>query len=397
VKYDFDRVIDRRNTNCVKWDTIESTFGSGDVLPMSIADMDFSVAEPITEALRKRTEHEIYGYTRPSPSLTEVVINRMQDRYDWKVEPEWIVFTPGIIPAFHAAVRAFTRPGDEIILQEPAYYPFWSAIRNNGCQAVSNMLELINGHYEVNFEDFEQKFGPRTGTVPSASRVKMMILCSPHNPVGRVWTREELTRMGEIAIRSDAIVVSDEIHCELLFKRSKHVPFASISEEFEQHSVICMAASKTFNIAGVAASTIIIPNAGLRDAFNTARAGILPRPNVFALEVLETAYRYGDEWLGQLLDYLQGNLEFLIEYFETRIPEIKVIKPEGTYLVWLDCRELGMDPMSLRSFMREEAKVGLNDGYLFGSSGVGFQRMNIACPRVTLEEALQRIEGAVHH
>ena len=397
MKYDFDCVIDRRNTDCAKWDAVEPVFGSEDIIPMWVADMDFPIAKPITEALRKRIEHEIYGYTRPGLPLIEAVVNRMQQKYNWGIEPEWIVFTPGVIPALHVAVRAFTHPGDEVVIQEPVYYPFWSAITDNGCSVVNNTLELIGGHYEANFEDLERKFVPRVRMVPSPSRAKMMILCSPHNPVGRVWTKEELVRMGEIVIKNDAIVVSDEIHCELLFRGAQHIPFASISEEFEQHSVVCMAASKTFNVAGLAASTIIIPNMKLRDTFNNARAGILPRPNVLALKALEAAYRDGDEWLEQLLDYLQRNLEFLMEYFVKKIPRVKVVRPEGTYLVWLDCRELGMDAMSLGAFMREKAKVGLNDGYLFGPGGAGFQRINIACPRPILEEALRRIEVAVNN
>ena len=397
MKYNFDRIIERRNTDCVKWDLVESTFGSTDVIPLSVADMDFTVARSITEALKERTEHEIYGYTRPGPSLFEAVIDRMRQKYDWAIEPEWIVFTPGVIAALHASVQAYTRPGDSIILKEPVYYPFYSAVMNNGCHVINNSLELNNAHYEINYNDFEGKFNPNVMTVPSASRIRMMILSNPHNPVGRVWNREELTRMGEIIIRNDAVMVSDEIHCELLFEGNRHIPFASISKEFEQHSVVCMAATKTFNLAGLAASTIIIPNKKLRDAFNTVRAGILPRPNVFALKALEAAYRYGDEWLEQLLDYLQDNLEFLMEYFGARIPRIKVIKPEGTYLVWLDCRELGMEPVNLRSFMREKARVGLQDGYLFGPSGAGFQRINIACPRVVLEQALHRIESAVNN
>jgi len=397
MKYDFDRVIDRRDTDCAKWDSVEEIFGHGDVLPMWVADMDFPIARPITEALKKRTEHEIYGYTRPGQSLIESVVNRMQRKYNWKIEPEWIVFTPGIMPAIHVAVRAFTHPGDDVIIQEPVYYPFWSAVTDNGCRIAYSSLNLIDGHYEIDFKDLETKFGPRAGMMLSPSRARMMILCSPHNPTGRVWTREELTKMGQIIIKNDALMVSDEIHCEILFKGMKHTPFASISEEFEQHSVVCMAASKTFNLAGVAASAIIIPNENLRNTFNTTRGGILPRPNAFALKALEAAYREGDEWLEQVLDYLQVNLEFLIDYFRNRIPEIKAIIPEGTYLVWLDCRDLGMESMSLRTFMREKAKVGLDDGYLFGPSGAGFQRINIACPRLTLEEGLRRIEEAVNN
>lgn len=396
MKYDFDYVTDRRNTDSLKWSKIEYMFGREDVLPMWVADMDFPVARQITEALRKRIEHEIYGYAFPNSSVIEAVIDRMQREYGWKIEPEWVVFTPGVIPALHAAVKAFAYPGDEIIIQEPVYYPFFPAIRNNGCHVANNQLKLINGRYEIDFDDLKGKFNPKVGMRPSRSRARMMILCSPHNPVGRVWTREELIRTGEIILRNDAIIVSDEIHCELLFKDSKHTPFASISKEFEQCSVICMAPSKTFNLAGLHASSIIIPSARLRNRFNEARDGIMPSVNILGLTALEAAYRYGDEWLAQLLNYLHGNLEFLMQYFKERIPKIKAIRPEGTYLVWLDCRELGLAPMSLRAIMREKARVGLDDGFLFGSSGDGFQRMNIACPRSVLEEALKRIEKAVN-
>jgi cystathionine beta-lyase len=231
---------------------------------------------------------------------------------------------------------------------------------------------------------------------PTASRARMMVLCSPHNPVGRVWTREELVRMGEIVIGNGALMLSDEIHCELLFKGVKHTPFASLSSDFEQHSIVCMAPSKTFNLAGLNTSVIIIPNEELRLKFNAVRHGIVTRVNLFGLTALEAAYRYGDEWLEQLLKYLQGNLDYLIDYFEQKILKIKVIKPEGTYLIWLDCRQLGLDNAGLRRFMRVKARVGLDDGYLFGPAGAGFQRINIACPRSILAEALQRIENAVN-
>ena len=396
MKYDFDRVCDRRNTNCVKWDAVKSIFGREDVIPMWVADMDFPVAKPIVEALKKRVEHEFYGYTQPGPNVIEAVVERMQRKFNWKIQPEWVVFTPGVIPALNVAVRAFTHPGDEVILQEPVYYPFFPAVTSSGCQIVNNELKLIDGRYEMDYEDLESKFQPKTGMHATPSRVKAIILCNPQNPIGRLWNKEEITRMGEIVIRHGAIVISDEIHCEILFKGYKHTPFASISEEFEQNCVVCMAPSKTFNLAGLEASSIIIPNKKLRDSFTETKAGIVPGPNVFGLTAMEAAYRFGDEWLEQLLDYLQGNLDITIEYFEKRIPKIKVIKPQGTYLVWLDCRELGKDNMALRSFMREKARVGFDDGFLFGAGGAGFQRMNIACPRAILEEALRRIEAAVN-
>jgi cystathionine beta-lyase len=358
--------------------------------------MDFPVAQPIVEALKKRVEHEFYGYTMPGTNVIEAVVDRMQRKFNWKIKPEWVVFTPGVIPAINVAVRAFIHPGNEVILQEPVYFPFFSAITSSGCQIANNELKLIDGRYEMDYDDLESKFHDRTSALPTPSRVKAIIFCNPHNPIGRLWNKEETIQMGEIVIRHGAIVISDEIHCEILFKGYKHTPFASISEEFEQNCVVCMAPSKTFNLAGLEASSIIIPNKRLRDEFTSARAGVVPGPNLFGLTAMEAAYRLGDEWLEQLLDYLQANLEFTMEYFEKRISKIKVIKPQGTYLVWLDCRELDMDNLALRSFMREKARVGLDDGFLFGSAGASFQRINIACPRAILKEALMRIETAVN-
>lgn len=396
MKYDFNQICDRKNTNCFKWDFIQSIFGNDDVIPMWVADMDFPVATPIVEALKRRVEHEFYGYTKASTDVIQSVVDRMWDKYAWKIKPEWIVFTPGVVPALNIAVRMLTHPGDEIILQEPVYYPFFPAVTSSGCQIVNNQLKLINGRYEMDYEDLEHQFHARIGMLPVPNRIKAIMLCNPHNPVGRLWSKEELTKLGDIAIKHGVVVISDEIHCELLFKDHQHTPFASISEEFEQNSIVCMSPSKTFNLAGLEVSSIIIPNKKLRHLFINTRTGILPEPNLFGYTALEAAYRFGDEWLDQLLDYLQGNLDFLLKYFANRIPKIKVIKPQGTYLIWLDCRDLGMDDMTLRNFMRDKAKVGFDDGFLFGSGGSGFQRMNIACPRPILEEALIRIETMVN-
>ncbi len=395
MKYDFDRVISRTESDSAKWN-LKPLYGNEDVIPMWVADMDFPIARPITEALRKRTEHEFYGYSYTRTSLLEAVVSRMQKKYSWKIEPEWVVFTPGVIPALNVAIRAFTHPGDEVILQDPVYHPFWSTVEQNGCRTVANPMLLNHGRYQFNLDDLEKKFSGREG-MRSASRIKLMILCNPHNPVGRVWTTQELTTVGKTIISHDAVMISDEIHCELLYKGQQHVPFASISREFEQNSVVCQGDSKTFNLAGVPASTIIIPNAKLRHAFNNTRSGILPQPDIFGMVALEAAYREGDEWLAQVLGYLQHNLDFTLAFFKERIPRLTVIKPEGTYLVWLDCRNLGLDNMALRAFFREKARVGFDDGYIFGPSGAGFQRMNIACPRALLEEALKRIESAVNH
>jgi cysteine-S-conjugate beta-lyase len=396
MKYDFDQECDRRNTNCAKWDSAQHIFGSDDVIPMWVADMDFPTAQPIVDALIKRAEHPYYGYTQPGPSINEAVMERMERKFNWKIHSEWIVFTPGVVPALNIAIRSLTRPGDEVIIQEPVYYPFFPAVTGSGCQIVNNGLKRINNYYEMDFEDLESKFRPRMGMMPTSRRIKAMVLCNPHNPVGRLWNREELTRMGTIAIKNGITVISDEIHCEILFKGYRHTPFASISEEFEQNCIVCMAPSKTFSLAGLEASTIIIPNKKLRHDFASTRAGILPGPNLFGYTALEAAYRFGDEWLEQVLDYLQGNLDFLLDTFAQKIPRIKVIPPQGTYLIWLDCNALGLNNLELRQFMREKAKVGLDDGFLFGESGSGFQRMNIACPRSILSEALTRIEQAVN-
>ncbi|MEN8614072.1 MalY/PatB family protein [Dehalogenimonas sp. THU2] len=397
MKYDFDRLIDRTGTNSAKWDMRREVFGTEDVLPMWVADMDFPVAEPITEALRRRIEHPIYGYTHPSPSLVRAIIERIERKYNWRVKAEWLVFTPGVIPALAAALRAFTHPGDAVVINDPVYHPFWSLVPNAGCRIAASPLKMIDSKYEMDFDDLKRRFAPPGPGFLAAPQPKAMILCNPHNPVGRVRTQEELVEVGRIAIDAGAVVISDEVHCELLFDGVKHTPFAAISEEFAQNSVVCMSASKTFNLAGLAASVIIIPNPRLRATFQSARSGIMPQPDVMALAALEAAFRDGDEWLGQLLAYLQGNLDFLVDFFERRIPQIKVIRPQGTYLVWLDCRGLGLDRKQLCDFFIRQAKIGLDEGSRFGAGGEGFMRMNIACPRSTLEEALRRVERVISH
>jgi cysteine-S-conjugate beta-lyase len=396
MKYDFDTVHDRKKTNCLKWDACKAIFGHEDIIPMWVADMDFPVAPPIVEALKKRAEHPFYGYTQPGEETIASVVRRVKTKYNWKIDPEWITFTPGVVPALGIAVRSLTHPGDDIILQEPVYYPFFPVVNSGGCHIICNPLKLINGRYEMDFEDLSGKFSLKDGMMPDRSRVRAMILCNPQNPVGRLWNKDELVKMGEIVIGKGAAVISDEIHCEILFKGNRHVPFASISKEFEQNSITCMSPSKTFSLAGLEVSSIIIPNKKLREEFSNMRSAILPGPNLFGYTALEAAYRDGDEWLEQLLEYLQGNLEFLQDYAARKIPRIRVIQPQGTYLIWLDFRDLKMDDLHLRYFMRDKAGVGLDDGFLFGEGGSGFQRMNIACPRSILKQALERIESAVN-
>jgi cystathionine beta-lyase len=395
MKYDFDIVYDRKNTGCAKWDAVKAIFGADDVIPMWVADMDFPSAAPIVEALKRRAGHPFFGYAMPGPSLTEAVVDRVKRRFNWKIESEWVVFTPGIIPALSIAVRALTHPGDEIILQEPVYYPFFGVVTGSGCQIVHNQLKLARSRYTMDFADLAARFRPEAGMHPSRSRIKALILCNPQNPIGRVWEKAELQKLGDIVINNGAVVISDEIHCEILYDGYRHTPFASISQDFARNSIVCMAPSKTFNLPGLEASSVIIPDKKLRDTFNDVRSSLVHGLNIFGITAMEAAYRYGDEWLEQLLVYLQENLDFTTSYFNKHIPKIKVIKPQGTYLLWLDCRGLKLDDKELQRFFREKARVGFDDGYLFGLGGSGFQRMNIACPRAILKEALQRIERAV--
>jgi len=391
MKYNFDEAIDRTNYHSVKWDELKTKFGDipEDVLPMWIADMEFRSPQPVIEAIKKAAEHGIYGYTSRPLSCYQAIIDWMEKRHNWKVKKDWLVFSPGVVPALSFIIRAFTQPGDKVIVQPPVYYPFFRVIENNGCHVVNNPLKLSNKKYFMDYDDLEKKVDD--------SRVKLIILCSPHNPVGRVWQKEELIILGEICLEHNIIVVSDEIHADILFKGYRHIPFASISPAFAHHSITCTAPSKTFNLAGLQTSSIIIPNKKYCRIYENILDGLaLDENNVFGLVALEAAYRDGEEWLEQLLSYLNENLKFLMKYFEERIPKIKVIKPEGTYLVWLDCRQLGLSVKDLNNFMIKKAGVALDDGYWFGTEGEGFMRINIACPRSFLEEGLKRIERAIN-
>ncbi|MED4584265.1 MalY/PatB family protein [Brevibacillus choshinensis] len=388
MHYDFDKVINRFHTASIKWDESENLFGEKDLLPMWVADMDFPAPAPVIEALKERVEHGIFGYTARPESYYEAVIGWMKRRHQWSVQKEWIIHCPGVVPALSYIVQCFTQPGDKVVIQPPVYHPFTNVVASNGRQVVHNPLKLENGRYTMDFDDLRKKLDPD---------VKLLILCNPHNPGGTVWTKEELTELGNICIEHNVMIVSDEIHGDLVLKGHTHTPFAAISEEFAQNTIVCTAPSKTFNLAGLQASNIIIPNDKWREVFSaTMNILSLKLTNTFGVVATESAYRFGDEWLDQLLDYLQQNLDFLTEYVEKNIKNIKVMKPEATYLVWLDCSELGMDTDSLQQFILKQAKVAVNQGYTFGSGGEGFIRMNIACPRSVLEEGLSRIEKAVN-
>jgi cystathionine beta-lyase len=385
---DLNKVIDRNHTNCSKWDFNLENFGTKDVLPMWVADMDFPAPPAVTEALIERAKHPIYGYSRPDDDYYNLIIKWMKNRHGWEPKKEWITYAPGIVPALNWLIQSYSNPGDKVIIQQPVYYPFSRAIRNNGRQMIDNPLILKNGKYFMDFEDLEKKVDD--------PRVKIFILCSPHNPVGRVWTREELMRLGEICFRRQIIVISDEIHSDLIFKGHRHIPFASISEKFMQNSIVCHAPSKTFNLAGLQVSNIMIPNRFLRDSFrNTLANQAIKAPNCFAIPALKAAYREGEQWLDTVMEYIENNYLFLEEYIRSNMSQIKVIRPEGTYLVWMDFRDLGMSPKEEREFMLNRARVAFDDGPQFGPEGNGFERINIACPRSILQEGLERIQKAI--
>jgi cystathionine beta-lyase len=387
MKYDFSRYIKREGTDSYKWDCLELRFGTKDIIPMWVADMDFLSPAPVVDALKKRAEHGIYGYTIRSPSFYNGIVDWMEKRHQWKIKPEWIEYSPGVVPSVNLAIQAFTHPGDKIIIQPPVYHPFFKAIRNNGRQIVINELKYENGKYEMDFDDLKDRFD---------ERVKMLILCSPHNPVGRVWAREELAKLGKLCLENNVIIVSDEIHSDLILKGYKHIPTASTSSDVADITLTFEAPSKTFNLAGLANSTVIASNPKFLSQFKMAVENVgLGFANAFGVVASEAAYMYGEEWLEQLLEYIQGNVDYLTEYLKERVPEIRPVKLEGTYLVWLDCKNLKMNTRALNDFMIKNAKVGLDDGQIFGPGGEGFQRMNIACPKSILTKALTRIERAV--
>jgi cystathionine beta-lyase len=400
MKYDFDAEVGRRDTNSVKWEFFwegenlvhwqgtDPSLGDERVLPMWVADMDFPCPQPVVDALVERARHGIYGYTAKTETYHEAVANWMERRQGWTIAPEWICTTPGVVPALNLLVRTFLAPGEKVLIQPPVYYPFFHAIQNNAARLVSNPLIYENGGYRMDYADLEGK--------ARDPGLKMAILCSPHNPVGRVWTRDELARFGEICLENDVLVVSDEIHGDLIYKGYTFTPFASISQDLAQNTVVCTAPSKTFNLAGLHTSNIIIPDDELRARFQkTLRGTGLGWVGAFGVVALEAAYNHGEEWLEQVLEYIEGNLRYLEEYVARHIPQITLVRPQGTYLVWLDCRRLGLDKWGLKRLMLDQARIFLDEGFVFGPEGEGFERINIACPRSILVEALERIKNAI--
>lgn len=390
MKYNFDEVIDRSDTNSAKWDPeiLQIMFGEPETLPFWVADMDFRAAQPIIDAVTKRAEHGIYGYSKRTDSYFEAIINWTKRRHGWDIKKEWIEYTPGVVPALNYAVQAFCMPGDKVLIQNPVYYPFDKAIENNGCHIVDNTLRFNGDYYEIDFEDFENK--------AKDPKVKLFILCSPHNPASRVWTEEELRKMGDICLRYDVIIVADEIHNDLVYSGYKHTMFASIKKEFAMNSITCTAPSKTFNLAGMQASNIIIPNPLYMEKFRRIlEKNSIGGQNPLSIVALEAAYNESEDWLEQLLDYLQENIKFIHEYLAEHLPKAKLIEPQGTYLGWLDLREYETDGKKLENTVYKKGKVALDGGTWFGKGGDGFIRINFACPRSLLEQGLARICSAI--
>lgn len=386
---DFNRIIDRRNTNSLKYDFAKRRGMREDALPMWVADMDFAVPGEVLEALHERTRHGVFGYSEVQESYFEPLQAWMKNRHDWEVERRWLVKTPGIVYAIAMAIQAYTRPGEAVLIQQPVYYPFHEVIEDNDRVLVDNTLILgADGKYQIDFADFEQKI--------IAHKVKLFLLCSPHNPVGRVWSREELLQIARICIRHDVIVVSDEIHQDFVYEGSRHYVFADICEEIKERVILCTSPSKTFNLAGLQVSNIFIPNRELRHKFRKRiDASGYSQLNTFGLTACEAAYRHGREWLDELLVYLKDNISYLRNYLAERIPEIKLVEPEGTYLLWLDFRDFSRDDAQVERLVGSKAKLWLDSGRMFGSAGAGFQRINIACPRAVLEQALSQLENAL--
>lgn len=370
-------------------DHADPKHGPNRLLPMWVADMDFRCPPAVIEALVTRAEHGVYGYNFPCDSYYEAVIKWMARRYNREIDRDWISLTPGVVSALNMLVQTFVEPGDRVLVQRPVYRPFFDVIINNGAEIVSNSLLYKNGQYEMDFDDLAQK--------AADPAVKMAILCSPHNPVGRVWTAEELARFGEICIENDVLVIADEVHCDLIYKGYSFTSFASLSEIFAHNSFVCTAASKTFNLAGLKTSNIITPNRDLRERFEKTlvRNGLFG-VNTFGIVAVEAAYNHGEEWLEEVMVYIENNYRFMESFIAEHLPQLKIIRPQGTYLVWVDFRNLGLDPASRKAWLMDEARVYLNEGELFGPEGEGFERFNIACPRSILEEALERIKGTIN-
>lgn len=384
--YNFDELIDRSHTNSVKYDGRQAFFGNADLLPLWVADMDFRTPDFIVEAIKKRAEHELFGYTFRGESYHQSIVNWLKRRHNWEIKPEWISFSPGVVAGLTMAIEAFSKPGDGVVIQTPVYFPFFDSVKGTGREMILNPLRLENGRYYFDLEDLKSKITPTT---------RLLLLSNPHNPGGMAWNTEELTALAQICLDNKILIISDEIHSDLIFNGFRHTPLAGISEEIAQNCVICMAPSKTFNTAGLTTSFLVIPNRRHFVAYERVmRLPHLHMGNIFGTIALEAAYTSGEEWLAQLLQYLQENYAVLEQFFNKNIPEVKVMKPEATYLIWIDFSGLGLTDETLNQKLIDGG-VGLNRGVQFGKEGRGYMRMNIGCPRSVMMEALLRIQHAL--
>jgi cysteine-S-conjugate beta-lyase len=397
MQYNFDQVLSRLDTDSIKWDFYghggipvewEGCKGENGTLPMWVADMDFPSPQPVIDALIERARHGFFGYTGLTKSYYDAVIHWMRTRHGWEIEQEWIVNSPGVVTTLHLLVQTFVQPGEKVLMQPPVYHPFYFATENNDAIVVRNRLIYENGHYRMDFDDLAER--------AADPDVKLALLCHPHNPIGRVWTPDELCRFGEICLENGVIVVSDEIHGDLIFSGNTFTPLAKLNNDLAQNTITCTAPSKTFNLPGLKMSNIIIPNSDLRERFNKimTQTGTYGA-NAFGVVAVKTAYQQGGEWLEQLLAYIEANFHFMKTYLSEHLPKIKPVLLEGTYLVWLDCRDLGIEDEKLKRLLFDGARVYLDEGTMFGEEGAGFQRMNIACPRMILTEALERMKGVL--
>ena len=398
--FNFDDEVYREGMFSMKWEYVwedevmifgdhaHPKQGENRLLPLWVADMDFRTVPEVIEALTERAQHGVFGYAKATDSLYQAVADWTERRHSWPIEKEWMGTAPGVVPSIHLLVRALVQPGEKVLIQRPVYHPFTAAIERNNCEVVSNSLVYADGRYQMDFDDLAQK--------TADPEVKMAILCSPHNPVGRVWTREELKHFGEICLENDVLVISDEIHGDLIMPGQHFIPFAAVSDEFQAKCITCIAPSKTFNLAGMKTSISIIADEDLRQTFTEALMNVgLWGTNVMGLTALEAAYRHGDAWLNAVIDYIQANYDYMESYLAECVPQIKPVPMEGTYLAWWDCRELGLPSAELKALFREKARLFIQDGEVFGPEGAHFQRVNLACHRSILVEALERVRTAV--
>lgn len=389
MKINFDEIIDRSNTNSLKYDFSVERGKPKDILPLWVADMDFKAPEPVLADLQKAVAHGIFGYTDVKIGYFDTLYHWFSKHYQYQPEHSWLVKTPGVVYAIAVAVRALTKEGDGVLIQEPVYYPFSHVIKGNNRRIINNSLVYKNGEYSIDFNDFEHKI--------KTEKVKLFILCSPHNPVGRVWTKEELIRMGEICLKHKVLVIADEIHCDFTYPGHTHIMFPTLGDDFAENSILCTAPSKTFNLAGLQVSNIFIKNTAIRRKFKDEinKTGY-SQLNTLGLIACNSAYTHGEEWLLELKSYLQENLAYVREFLRENLPQIKLVEPQGTYLIWLDCRSLGLKDSELDHLITTKAKLWLDGGTMFGEVGTGFQRINIACPRSILIEAMKRLHEVIN-